>query len=253
MNAESLNSIAERLVEPAVGVYSDEELDGLPVPVRRYLGNAVASGTPLARTARIRMRGHIKIGSRWIPFRGRELLTPHRGFLWTARAAGVITGSDHYIDGRGALHWNLAGLVTVMHQDGSDTSRSAAERAAAEAIWIPTTLLPRFDVEWETDDEGGISARYHVDDKPVHVHFQLTSAGQIRSVVFDRWGDPDNTGIPGLHTFGGEFASHRTFDGVTIPDTGRLGWQYGTERWAYGEFFRYEITGLELVPDGSIG
>jgi len=38
-----------------------------------------------------------------------------------------------------------------------------------------------------------------------------------------------------------------TFDGVTIPQAGRVGWFWGTDRWTKYEFFRYEITHLELA------
>jgi hypothetical protein len=75
----------------------------------------------------------------------------------------------------------------------------------------------------------------------------MTEEGLIRSVIFDRWGDPDGTGEFALHPFGGDFSAYATFDGVTIPSEGRLGWHYGTDRWSEGEFFRYRITELELV------
>src|SRR5205823_10530283 len=95
------------------GVFGPEELDGLPEPVRRHLAQAIAPGTPLARSARLRMQGQIKVG-RWMPFRAREVLAPHEGFAWTARAAGLITGADHYAGGEGGMEWKLAGLLTVM-------------------------------------------------------------------------------------------------------------------------------------------
>ena len=45
--------------------------------------------------------------------------------------------------------------------------------------------------------------------------------------------------------FGGDLTAYRTFD-ITIPSAGTFGWFYGTDRWPEGEFFRYEITALEL-------
>ena len=77
---------------PQPGVFSPGELDGLPEPVLRYLNAAVAPGTPLARTARIRMHGTIRIG-RWLPFRAHEVISPHTGFVWSARAAGGDHGA----------------------------------------------------------------------------------------------------------------------------------------------------------------
>jgi hypothetical protein len=53
------------------------------------------------------------------------VLNPHRGFVWAARAAGVIAGSDRYLDGVGGMDWKLAGLLTVAQAEGQDMSRSS--------------------------------------------------------------------------------------------------------------------------------
>jgi hypothetical protein len=109
-----------------------------------------------------------------------------------------------------------------------------------------TVLLPRFKVDWEAADKTHISARYQIDDIPVHVHYQLTPSRHIEPVVSDRWGDPDNTG-PSTCTLSEASSPHQTSGGTTIPDVGRLGWYCGTHRWAEGEFFRYQITDLHLI------
>jgi hypothetical protein len=82
-----------QLVPDAAGTFTEAELDGLPDLVRRHLAAAITPGTPLARSARLRMRGRIRIG-RWLPFRAREVLSPHDGFVWAARAAGVVTATS---------------------------------------------------------------------------------------------------------------------------------------------------------------
>ncbi len=229
-------------------VFTQAELDGLPGPVRRYLRAAIAPGTRLATTARLHMRGHIKVG-RWLPFRAQQTLSPHRGFQWSARAAGVITGFDRYADGQGQMRWSLLGLLPLMRAGGPDVSRSAAGRAAAEAIWVPTTLLPRFGVDWSAADDHHITARYRIDALDVEVHYALDADGHLRSVVFDRWGDPEGTGVWGLHPFGGEITASATFDGLSIPSAGRFGWFFGTDRWSQGEFFRYQITELQFMTE----
>jgi hypothetical protein len=55
----------------------------------------------------------------------RQVLNPHREVVWTARAAGVIAGSDRYLDGTGAMDWKLAGMVALAPADGTDVTRSA--------------------------------------------------------------------------------------------------------------------------------
>jgi TusA-related sulfurtransferase len=237
--------IQRQRLEPSA-VFTEAELDGLPGPVRRYLRAAIAPGTPLATAARLRMRGHIKVG-RWLPFRAEQTLNPHRGFQWTARAAGVIAGFDRYAGGQGQMRWKLLGLLPLMQADGPDVSRSAAGRAAAEAIWVPTALLPRFGVDWSAADDRHITARCRIDTVEVQTHYELDADGRVRSVVFDRWGDPDGTGTWGLHPFGGKVTAYATFDGLSVPSAGRFGWFFGTDRWSQGEFFRYRITELQLI------
>jgi Family of unknown function (DUF6544) len=124
---------------------------------------------------------------------------------------------------------------------------SAPAPAAAEAVWVPTALLPRSGVTWTATDPHHITANYRLDDAEIELRYALGHDARVRSVVFDRWGDPDITGTWGLHPFGFEATGYSTFDGVTIPSAGRAGWFYGTDRWNEGEFFRSEITDYHLV------
>jgi len=238
-----------QLARPALdALFDDAELTGLPEPVRRYLRAAVAPGTPISRAVRVTMRGQLRLGRRWLPFRARETLAPHEGFVWEARVAGVIAGADHYAAGEGALDWKLLGLVRVAHGEGADVTLSAAGRCAAEAVWVPTTLLPRFGVRWEADDDRHIAATYRVGDVEVTGRFEIDSAGGLLSATFERWGDPNGDGTFGLHPFGLVATGRTTFAGLSVPATGRVGWYPGTERWADGEFFRYQLLDVAPVP-----
>jgi hypothetical protein len=235
--------VEQRLVcAPSPGGFGEQDLEGLPEPAQRYLRGAIRPGGTVAHSVSLTMRGRIKVG-RWLPFRASQVLTPHRGFVWSARAAGVISGSDRYVDGAGAMRWRLGGLVTVVHGEGPDVSRSAAGRAAAEAIWVPTALLPRCGVRWDSQGPDSATLHYELDGLDVSVTYELDREGRITSLVLDRWGDPDGTGVWGWHRFGGEIRTHRTFGDALIPETGRVGWHFGTERWPEGAFFEFAITG----------
>ncbi len=246
--ANSLKEIERRLLRPAEQAgFSPDELDGLPEPIQRYFTAAIAPGTPLATCARLRMKGQIKV-KKWLPFRARQVLSPHLGFVWAGRAGGVIVGSDSYFEGKGLLDWKVAGLITVAHAEGADVSRSAAGRGGAEAIWLPTALLPRFGVRWSAEGPNHIKAEYSLGDTPLELNLTIDEEGRVENLIFDRWGDPDASGTFGEHPFGGEITGHATFHGVTIPSAGRLGWHYGTDRWPEGEFFRFDL--VEMEPQG---
>jgi hypothetical protein len=190
-----LRELPARLSHPPThGSFSTEELEGLADPVRRSLTAAMAPGTPLARSALVRMRGSIKLGRRWVPFSAHEVLAPHDGFVWAGRAARVIVGSDRYVNGWGAMDWKLLGVIRVAHADGPDVSRSAAGRAAGEAVWVPTSLLPRFGVEWSAVDPHQVTASFGVDATQFDIRYTLDDDARVVAVVFDRWGDPKNEG-----------------------------------------------------------
>ncbi|QGG94277.1 DUF6544 family protein [Actinomarinicola tropica] len=237
-----LPALEARLAVPALAdVVSEDDLAGLPEPAARYLRHAAPPGTPIARAARIEMAGRIRIG-RWLRFRAREVLAPLEGFVWSARVGGVIVGSDHYADGEGALDWRLLGRVPLVHAEGADVSRSAAGRAAGEAAWLPTVLLPRFGAEWRADDDRHATVTFAVDgQEPVDADLVVGADGELLAMTYRRWGDPDGAGTFGWHDFRMTAEAEGDVAGMRVPVAGRVGW-------GDTDFFHYEITSLAPVP-----
>lgn len=235
---------------PDAGAFDEEEVAGLDEPVRRYLTAAIAPGTALARAVRVTMRGRINLG-RWLPFRGREVLAPHEGFVWSARVAGLITGSDHSTGEAGALDWRVLGMIPVAHDDGRDVARSGAGRAAGEAVWAPTALLPRFGTRWQAvDDHCIVAAVSSNGGTETELTLELDRAHQVASVTFPRWGDPEDTGSLGWHPFSMVASTSRTFGGFTVPAVGSAGWGRMLDGRPEAEFFRFELT--DVAPALSV-
>ena len=67
------------------------------------------------------------------------------------------------------------GLVPIIRAAGPDVARSAAGRAAAEAVWVPTALLPRYGAHWCTEDDHSVVADFAVGDEQVRVAFSSTA------------------------------------------------------------------------------
>lgn len=71
------------------------------------------------------------------------------------------------------MQWKLLGLLRVLHAQGPDISRSAAGRVAAEAVWVPTALLPRLGVTWAAADAHHLTASWRLNDVELEVHYTL--------------------------------------------------------------------------------
>jgi hypothetical protein len=215
--------------------------DGLPAPARRWLAHSIRPGTPLRQAVEIEMRGSIRLGA-WRRFTARQVLAPGTGLVWaaTARVAGLpVTGYDRYSDGTGEMRWRLAGLIPVVTADGPDVDLSAAGRLAGEGVLVPAAFRRASWADGPGPDTA--TATWNVDGHTDVAELRVGPAGELRSVLMQRWGNP--LGEPyGRYPFGVDLSEERTFDGVTIPTVLRAGWFWGTAREADGLFFSARIT-----------
>jgi hypothetical protein len=219
--------------------FAPDALDALPEPVQRYLSHAIVAGTPLASSVRLTMHGAIKLKV-WCPFTAEEVIRWDRGFVWRARVRfhGLpLRGSDRFVDGAGAMHWALFGIIPIASASGRDITRSAAGRMNIEAIWLPLVFCGG-DVAWSASSRTQIRARFTAHGEHATIDAVIDEIGRLCSVVMPRWGNPDG-GAFGTYACGAFVDQEASFDGYTIPSRVRVGWHFGSERFAKdGEFFR---------------
>ena len=218
----------------------------LPASVRLYLNHAIAPGTVLANVVRLRMHGEIRLKG-WTPFTAEQVILPERGMVWSAKTTIMglpVNGADLVVDGTGESRWRLFGLIPIVSAKGPDVTRSVVGRMAAEIVWLPS-VLSRSGVEWRETGPFGVEAKIALFGFETSLALTLTPEGAARTMVFERWGNPN--GLPfGLYPFGGVVEEEATFDGNTIPTRLRVGWHFGTDRFEDdGEFFRATIDGAE--------
>jgi len=210
-------------------------ITGLPEPARRWLGHAIAPGTPLWNSVELTMHGQIKLG-RWRPFTARQVLTPPDGYLWAARTrlAGLpVTGYDRLGSGGGEMRWRLMRLIPVQNGSGPDVTRSACGRLAGEIVLIPTAFR---HASWSRGEHADTAvATWRFGDDTEAAELLLKPNGRLAEVSVNRWGNPG--GAPfGRYPFGVRVEAESRFGGITIPTVFRAAW-------GESEFFRAEITG----------
>lgn len=219
-------------------------LEGLPEPARRYLAHAIGEGTPLASAVRLSMRGTLRLKA-WKTFSAEEVIRGGRGFFWRAAVRPGIRGYDALVDGEAAVRWKLFGLIPVLSASGPDILRSAAGRYLAEAVWLPTLLLPQHGARWEPLDDGRAAVVLEAFGERARLELSMDESGRLRDLRLQRWGKPPG-GSQGRYAFGGIVEEERRFDGFTIPVRMRIGWHFGTDRWSEGEFFRVGVEGASF-------
>ncbi len=236
---------------PADATFDATCLQGLDEPVRRYFEHALAPGAPLVRGMRLQMTGRIHAG-RWLPFRG-WWEGDGRRFRWDVTSGPfglpLLHVVDRFDDRHGSMDIRLRPGLRLVHAADEDTTRSAAGRAAAEAMWAPAGLLPRTGVTWHADSDEVIVATWDVPPERPQLRLGIDARGAVRTASLLRW-DSGRHGVRGYIPCGGHVLEDRRFGDVTIPSRVSIGWWYGTPR--YKPFFEATVTAAApIVPSRS--
>jgi hypothetical protein len=221
-------------------------LAGLAEPVRRYLSHAIRDGAALGAGVSLTMTGRIKVGV-WLPFSARQECDG-RSFAWRARLGlGPLTALavvDRFAEGVGSMDGRLFGRIRLFQAEDENTTRSAAGRAALEAVYTPASLLPQRGVTWRAESESEIVASWDVPPERPELHLKIDERGALRSYCAPRWGDMGQKAF-GYIPCGCEVAAERRFADLLVPSSITGAWWFGTPRQT--PFFRAEIRELAAV------
>src|SRR5690606_9147922 len=118
------------------------EIDGLPLPVQRWLERSGVVGRERVRTVRLKQRGDLRTGpdAAWMPARAEQYFSVEPpAFVWKVDATmkGVlpIAGRDKYVDGRGNMLIKAASLVNVVDAADEKIDHGSMLRFLGEIVW----------------------------------------------------------------------------------------------------------------------
>ena len=215
-------SAGPRVFEPAM-------IAALPAPVIRYFDFALMPGQRLARAARMEQEGTFAMKrDAWVPFTAVEhFRTSPPGFVWDARirVAPLLPAlvRDSYVSGEGAMLAKVAGVVTLVNQQGTASMASGAlMRYLAEAVWLPTALLPVNGVRWSEIDDSTARATLADGATRVWLDFHFAPDGRVTGTSGERL--RDEGGHSTLLPWVGTHDEYERVDGMMIPRRGEVGW-----------------------------
>lgn len=231
----------------AASSFVREQLAGLPGPVVRYFEFALRRGQPLVRRARVRQAGEFRMrADAWSPFTAvQHFSVEPRGFVWNAtiRIARLIPVRvrDSYLGGEGVMHGKLAAVVPLVDRCGTpEMAAGSLMRYLAEAVWLPTALLPSEGVAWEA--AGDSSARATLTDGAMTVSLDVYFGprGEIVRASAERYRDVNGTSV--LTPWVCHYRDYARTDGMMIPMAGEVEWVTPEGRLPY---WRGRTVGVE--------
>jgi hypothetical protein len=139
---------------------------------------------------------------------------------------------DSYVNGQGAMRAAAGGLIPFVNQKGTPEMAAASlQRFLAEAVWVPTALLPRDGLTWSAIDDTNAGVTVTDGATTVSMNVQFGRLGEIETVSAMRYRDVN--GKPVLTPWVGQHRDYVRTDGMMIPTSGEVAWVLPERRLPY--------------------
>ncbi len=218
---------------------SESDLEGLPLPLKKYLKKVGVVGKSKDGHVVFRQRGRIKTGpeKRWTNFRAVQYMTASPpSFIWSAQAYPLFI-RDKSIAGKGEVKVNLFGLKNIAIADGAKTDQSALSRCLGELLCYPVGFLSA-DISWEAIDDKSVKAIIHTQDTQAEGIFYFKPDGFLSHFKTKRYKDES------LEEFTGIAENYKTMGGLLIPTKMRGIWNLEAVDF---EYFNSELTSYTIA------
>jgi hypothetical protein len=229
-------------------VFSLEEIEVLPEPVRRYFHHCGYLGKEKMINADIHWsESYIKFAPRksWSRMTTRQFNAipgPMRTAYMRVRFMGVIPfeGRDLYREGCGNMRAELMSMFTLFNDAAPEIAQSALITIFAETLFLPNYALQP-NISWEARDELSAKAYLRDQDRKVSGVFHFNASGEfIRFETEDRYyRDPKGSFRQApFHVTVHRYLNH---DGIRIPSEVSAAWRLEDGDF---EYYRGTISGI---------
>ena len=227
---EAMAAELKQAATPNSETVSFQDFDHRPAPVAAYFRFALQDGQKRIRTATIQHEGEFCLNDKWIPFVSTQVFSAHpAGFVWDAKMKMNrllnVRVRDSFLKGRGAMSAKFLSLISVMvAHDEPQLDAGSLLRYLAEAVWLPTALLPSQNLKWTAIDDHKALATLSDGDTAVSLEFSFAPSGEISSVfaparIYSTKGESKE------YPWGGRLWNYQERNGMMIPLEGEVWWQ----------------------------
>jgi len=223
-----------------------ENLDALPVPVRRWMEASGAVGGPIPRSVRLKQRGLLRTspGQAYMPTEAHQYFrVDEPGFVWRVRVRMMrlipIAGRDSYVGGRGRMLIKVASLIPVANAADDKIDQGELVRFLSEIVWFPAASLSPF-IRWESMDDNSARATMTYRGVSCSAVFSFDERGRFIRLSADRYmGAGPSAKLERWATSATDWGD---FGGCLIPIKGGVTWKLDGGGFTY---YRWEITEVE--------
>ena len=218
--------------------FKEEDLQGLPNPVKKWLQYSQVVGKEKIKTVRLKQRGlmRLEMDQTGMPTSAEQYFTiDEPGFIWKAKVKMApfifFRGLDKYYQGKGHMLIKLMSLVPVVNDKGPRMDQGTLLRYLGEMIWFPTAAVSDY-IEWEEIDDNTARATMTYGDISKSAVFKFNEQGAPVEFICQRYMSSNDS----IETYKAIVGSYKEFDGIKIPASGKAVWELDKGDFTYYEF-----------------
>ena len=250
--SKEIDKIFAQRTEQKQVIVTEEMLQKLPDPVKRYLRYTGVVGRPIVQTVRLKQVGKLRKDAKqpWMNFDAKQYYSVNPPcFLWIAYmkffGLPIVRVRDFYIEGRGNILVKALSLFTIANSSGKDMDQGAMMRYLNEMMWFPSAFLGN-NISFEPIDAN--SARVTLKDmgKIVTATMHFDENGKLSNFTAQRYRDMGNNKFE-LENWSTPIREYGEFEGLKLPVNGAAAWNLEEGDL---EYIDLTVTDLEYNPDG---
>jgi len=208
---------------PDTGKIGLKDLENLPDLLKNYLIYSHVVGTKKNVNLMIKQKGKIKISRKksWMSFTGTQYFSSSfPGFVWYAKIFPIYV-RDKFLDSKGEVKVSFSGIKTIADAAGREVDQGSLLRYLGELVWMPSGLLDK-RISWAERDTHSLNATLTVNGLSVKGIFYFDSKGLISRFKAKRY--YESNGEYTLADWSAIIDSYSTFNGILIPNKGKVIW-----------------------------
>jgi hypothetical protein len=222
---------------------SEQDLQGVPEPIRRWLRYSQVVGTERPTTVRLRQQGEFQMEKRrWLPYEAEQYFTTDPpAFLWKASFRMLplvsVVGRDQYRHGEASLQMHILSLFPVANKSGGGLNQGDLLRYLGELQWFPAAALADY-LTWEELGPNSARATISYGGITAPMTFVFDADGRLLEERAIRYNDARGRNERWVN----RNDSDQMFGGIRVPAVGEARWEYDSEPYPY---IRWHLTDLE--------
>ena len=228
-------------------IITQEDIDSLPEPVRRYFEWSLVVGKKRIGSFSVIIEGRIRNGANeeWMPLVMRQYNRIDRiaRIVYIESAPKMMQGIDSYTEGTGRMHIKVANLITVADSKGSEMDVSALVTFMNDLILCPVAYLS-LPVRWKEIDKNTAEMEFTNNNHTIRAVLTIDDKGQL----LDWQSDDRYADVKGKNArdhWSTPIEGTQELAGLRIPSKGKGMHDYDGTPYAYVELQRLHSLVLD--------